>query len=426
MIRNDACILLLGPGIAFDPEDRDSTPLTIKLACVLARQLNPPHETLFEDNLVYIAQIYQRENDRISLELEVEDFYHSYAGCTTDIHRRLATLPISLCIDLVPAGLMAKAYDEAGKTPVRDFYGSDKGQTISLFEFKPKRPLVYELFGSLDDPASLLLTENDLLDFLVHVAKNAPSLPKDLTSRLSDPKTSFLFLGFGFQHWYLRILLHVLNAAVDRQNLSLALEDAAFFDHPDQPQTALFYSEHYRIQFRYTSWQAFADELSHRFHKAVQSQPDPRTSPTPPTDAPMVFLCHCSEDAEAVEALSAELQSLEVNTWVDRQNLRGGDRWDRLLGKAINEWVDYVVVLETPAMLSRTESYYYKEIDLALERARKFRQGARFIFPAQLIACDRLEELAHLQRIDLRLPGGIKQLAQDIRDDWARRSSSQS
>jgi hypothetical protein len=409
--------------MAFDPEDRDSPPLTVKLARVLADQLVPPHEAMREHHLAHVAQIYQRENDRVSLELEVEDFYRSYAGRTTDVHRRLAALPISLCIDLTPAGLMSKAYDEAGKNPVRDFYGSDKGQAISLIEFTPRRPLVYELFGSLDDSASLLLTENDLLDFLVNVAKNTPSLPKDLTSRFSDPKTSFLFLGFGFQHWYLRILLHVLKADGDRKNLSLALEDAAFFEHPEQPQTALFYSEQHRIQFRHASWQAFADELSQRFHHEVQSQPERPTPSTTPTDAPTVFLCHCSEDAEAVEAISAKLQHLGVNTWVDRQNLRGGDHWDRLLGKAITEWVDYVVVLETPAMLSRTESYYYKEIDLALERARGFRQGARFIFPAQLLACERLEEIVHLQRTDLILPNGLEKLAQDIREDWARRSS---
>ncbi|MEE8304514.1 MAG: toll/interleukin-1 receptor domain-containing protein [Candidatus Tectomicrobia bacterium] len=422
MVQNDACVLLLGPGVAFDPADRDSPPLSAQLAQVLAEQLDDTHEAMGEGHLAHIAQMYQRENDRVSLELEVEDFYRKCAGQTTEIHRRLAALPLSLCIDLTPAGLMAKAYDEAGKTPLREFYGSERGPAMAFVDFTPERPLVYELFGSLADSASLLLTENDLLDFLVNVAKNTPALPKNVTSRFSDPKTSFLFLGFGFQHWYLRILLHVLKADSDRKNLSLALEDAAFFEHPEQPQTALFYSEQHRIQFRYASWQAFADELSQRFHQ--ESPPDRPAPSTPAVEAPTVFLCHCSEDAEVVAAVSATLQHLGVNTWVDRQNLRGGDHWNRLLGKAINEWVDYFVVLETPAMLGRTESYLYREIDLALERAKGFRQGAKFIFPAQLAACERLEGLMHLQRIDLTSPSGLEQLAQDIRDEWAHRSST--
>lgn len=74
-------------------------------------------------------------------------------------------------------------------------------------------------------------------------------------------------------------------------------------------------------------------------------------------------------------------------------------------------------------MLSRTESYHYKEIDFALERAKDFRRGARFIFTAQLKACERLQELSHLPRIDLTSSGGIEQLAQGIIDDWALRSS---
>ncbi len=231
MIQNDACILLLGPGVAFDPEDPDCTPLSFKLAQIFADQLNDPPEAMSEHHLVHIAQIFQRENDRVSLELEVEDFYRHYKGQTTDLHRRLAALPISLCIDLTPAGLMATAYDEARKDPVRDYYGSG-GLATSLAGFAPERPLIYELCGSLDDSASLLLTENDLLDFLVNVAKNTPALPKNLTSRFSDPKTSFLFLCFGFQHWHLRVLLHALKADSDRKNLSLALEEYGFFRAP--------------------------------------------------------------------------------------------------------------------------------------------------------------------------------------------------
>jgi hypothetical protein len=36
----------------------------------------------------------------------------------------------------------------------------------------------------------------------------------------------------------------------------------------------LFYSEEHRIQFRYASWQACADELSQRFHHAAQRPPE--------------------------------------------------------------------------------------------------------------------------------------------------------
>lgn len=422
-IQNDDCTLFLGPGIAFDPQSTNAIPLTVKLARTLAAKLNHTDTNIPRDNLSHIAQIYERDYSRIALEIEVEDFYRQYTEQTTDFHRSLAALPISLCVDLTPADLMVNAYKEVGKDPIRDFYGSRTRDTMSLFDLTPERPLVYELFGSFDYPDSLLLTENNLLDFLVQVAKNTPPLPQHLTSRFRNPRCSFLFLGLGFQHWHLRILLHVLQADGDRRNLSLALEDDVFFGHPDRNQTVLFYREAYRIQFRYVAWQAFADELSQRFHDTGQKTNDRLISSFISTDAPTVFLCHSSDDAEAVEFIRVSLQSLGVNTWVDRQRLRGNERWDQLIGKVIHEWVDYFVVLETPAMLSRPVSYYSKEIALALERAGRFRQGAKFIFPAQLTACEPLEELTHLQRIDLTTPGGLEKLAQAILADWAQRSS---
>ena len=116
-----------------------------------------------------------------------------------------------------------------------------------------------------------------------------------------------------------------------------------------------------------------------------------------------------------------QLQQRGIKTWVDRQNLRGGDRWDQILQKAIAEWVDYVIVLETPAMLARTESYYYLEIRAALERERRFRQGAKFLFPAQLVPCPRLQELQDFQRTHLTTPQGVDQLVEAILDDWAGR-----
>ena len=430
MIQNDDCILLLGPDMALDPNGCGNTTLTIKLAQILAEELKHKYEPSCEENLAHIAQIYERKNDRISLEIAAEDFYRNYAGQTTETHRHLASLPISLCIDLTPTGLMAKAYEEAGKNPIREFYDF-KGQVnkplargVHGFD-KDKCPLIYELFGSLDNSASLLLTENDLLDFLVNVAKKTPPLPQELTSRFTDQRTSFLFLGFGFHHWYLRILLHVLKADSDRQqNLSLALEDAAFFSHPDQHQTVLFYSEQHRIQFRRASWQMFAEELRERFCNEPPKVTEKSKPSTLSINVPRVFLCHCSEDAEAVGVISAKLQELGVQTWLDRQNLRGGDHWDRLITKVINEWVDYFVVLETPSMLKGVEKYYYKEIAYAVERNKNFGRGAKFIFPAQLMDCDRLTETADYQRIDLKAPNGIQQLVQDILDDWTLRSST--
>jgi hypothetical protein len=243
-----------------------------------------------------------------------------------------------------------------------------------------------------------------------------------LTSSLCNPQTSFLFLGFGFHNWHFRILLHALKAENERRNLSMALEDIAFFDHPEQQQTMLFYDKEHRLEFYHASWLDFAVDLSQRFKAEEQKRrPDTRQQSASMEPPPTVFLCHCSEDADEVEAFGTMLQQSGVNIWLDRQNLRGGDRWDQIIPKVIGEQVNYFVVLETPAMQGRPESYFYREINAALKRQEGFRLGMKFIFPAQLFACQPLIELLDFQRTDLTQPDGLQQLVDAILDDWRRR-----
>jgi hypothetical protein len=45
----------------------------------------------------------------------------------------------------------------------------------------------------------------------------------------------------------------------------------------------------------------------------------------------------------------------------------------------------------------------------------------KFIFPAQLFACQPLIELLDFQRTDLTQPDGLQQLVDAILDDWRRR-----
>jgi hypothetical protein len=54
-------------------------------------------------------------------------------------------------------------------------------------------PLVYHLYGSLEQPSSLVLSDSDRLDFIVSVVSDQPPLTAKLRSVLCDPERSFLF-----------------------------------------------------------------------------------------------------------------------------------------------------------------------------------------------------------------------------------------
>lgn len=423
IIRRQTCIPILGPGAAVAPGSGEGMGLTQSLVSSIKDQIG--EEELCEAaNLCQAAQCYIRKFSRPDLEVMVREFYRPFEAETTPLHLALARLPFTLCVNATFDRFLLNAFRAVGKDPVFDYYHFGKlehrsplAQIDPAFLKDPERPVVYNLYGSCEDDTSLVLSENDLLKFLIKVVTREPPLPDFIRARFSDRGVSFLFLGFGFRHWYMRILLHVLEAH-SHENPSLAMEDARFFSHPEREQLVVFFEREHRIYFRQEGWASFAMELLRRY-EASGPPPSPPPNDLPP-DAPRVFLCHDSRDKGRVEDLGRELQARDIAVWLDKQNLRGGDDWERLIPSVIKGQVDYVVVVQSASMVARKESYLYAEIKAARHRQKNFAEGARFLVPAHLQAECLLNELSHLQSVDLTKPDGIQKLAQTILEDWNR------
>jgi len=420
-IQEGKCILLVGPDASVDPAKPANGSLTNALAHELADELRNDPLIVNPDDLAHVAQIYhQRKRARGDFEEIVEDFYAPYHSQTTDTHRDLAALPFSLCVNTTLDCFLVNALQEAGKSPQRYYYHFRKTGVAHLAAPDAEHPIVYDLFGSRTPPDSMVLTENDRLEFLVNVIKGTPALPSFITSQFGDDNTSFLFLGFGFQHWSVRLLLHVLQAHGHRGR-SLALEDPTSFEHSDWPQTATFFQQEHFIEFKRLSGSAFAAKLRERYQAAAPPPGESPAAPQLPEGAPKVFLCHNSPDREHVALVEQRLQELGIDTWRDRQNLRGGDDWDRIIGHVIEKQIDYFLVLQSPNMMGQIESYFHKEITLALKRQAHFAEGFRFVLPAILAPCTGLDKLAAWNATDLTAPQGIQDLAEAISQDWQQR-----
>lgn len=433
------CILLLGPQVSFDPNDPGLMPLTTSLAHYLTDngEFSDDKDLVNPDDIAHVAQLFQQKIDRRNLEMEVKEFYATYKDLTTDFHRDMAALPFTLCINISPDNFYSNALIAAGKTPVQDYYNFRRPpRKFTPVNPTAEKPYIYYLYGHSDlygrsdlcdhsvlydphnDSESLVLTEDDLLEFLVKVIKASTDLPPFILSQFADPNINFLFVGFGFHSWHNRILLHTLNA-LNHLNQSFAVEDQSFFKHPECRLTAVFYTRHHKIKFEQLSWLAFAKALRNAYipiATPIVSPPQPS-----PENAPKVFLCYAGEDRSEVEQLSQQLQTAGIETWQDKQNLRTGDNWDRVLVKVIQEFVDYVIVVQTPALTSQIEGYFYKEIAAALDRQKKFSTKVRFILPIMLSDCNLLEELHDFHAIHLDVAGGFEQLVDAIKTDWQQR-----
>ena len=117
-------------------------------------------------------------------------------------------------------------------------------------------------------------------------------------------------------------------------------------------------------------------------------------------------------------------QAAGIAIWQDKQSLRAGDNWYRVLVQVLNKQVDSVVVVQTPAMVRRLEGYFYMEISEALKRQERLKEGVRFVFPVSASNVESLPILEHLHCVRVDTDEGVNTLVHSILEDWKQRGQN--
>jgi hypothetical protein len=130
-------------------------------------------------------------------------------------HRVLAEMPFTTYISANPTSLLTDALKDAGRTPQVFFYRWREVlfEPVELSEDPTEQePLVYQLFGSLEDPDSLVLTMDDYFDYLIAISKNMAKakgpIPKEVITALTDK--ALMLLGFQLDDWNFWVLFRFL------------------------------------------------------------------------------------------------------------------------------------------------------------------------------------------------------------------------
>lgn len=420
-IRAGECVLVLGPRVtvpALDPSGGEM-PLDEYIAAKLLEEPTvdqPPGDeavgTTASTPLSLRSAIlrYEQRYGAAALRGLVQQVVEELDGETTDLHRDLAALPFRLVLQATPDTMMAQAFRAVGKTDVVQAcynHCRDRSSDTRLSLPTPDRPIVYSLFGRHDQPESMVLTDKNLLDYLVRITKESPPLPDSIRATLRAPSTLFLFIGFGFTNWWLRLLLKVLDiTGVENRGLSLALEDSSSLATAAGDNQGFFESAGIYIQAG--DWKALARDLAAQHLEAVERH---EARPAPPSAAaaarrPLVFLSYASEDADAVTELGRALEEHGIAVWRDQQNLRGGEQWEATIEEFIRR-VDYFVFVQTENMDQRDDrredGVYNRELKLALKRALDKRFGTVFVIHVALGRCRARPEpeLSSMHRLQL-------------------------
>lgn len=130
-----------------------------------------------------------------------------------DPYRILADLPLRVFILGCHDPMFVQALHERGKNPQVGLMPWRRGLRSALprsYQPTVDEPLVYCLFGSLDVPRSLVLTQDDYVDFLLSVQHPdvREMIPKVVLASLVD--TSLLFLGFHIDSWEFRAVFRTI------------------------------------------------------------------------------------------------------------------------------------------------------------------------------------------------------------------------
>lgn len=199
----------------------------------------------------------------------------------TQVHSLLARLPLKAYLTTNYDEFMSHALTRANRRPVSAIFPWYRGAEVDLdtslpdgYEPHEERPLVYHLHGNLYRPASMVLAEQDYVEFLVNLATDiAADTPRRLPTQvlLAMTRKPLLFIGYSLRDWSFRMLFHGLIEAVplvqQRRHISVQLAPGTGIAEPKAQRAQDYLTDYFaklNITVYWGSAQAFCAELGRR------------------------------------------------------------------------------------------------------------------------------------------------------------------
>lgn len=269
-IQEQRCILMLGPSLARAEYENEWMSLNEIFALHLAKELEDEgieYEQEHERNLTYMSQKFFTIPNvrRTDLEGEIKEAYEQNIQTIPPIYEELAKYPFHLIINTNPDDFMLRALHKAGKhNSTSHWYNFRKDSEPEIGNISSETPLVYNLFGSFKKPETLILTEQDQVDFIKSVVRNEPPIPNKIMSQFDERKT-YLFLEFDLRNWHFRLMLDGLNLKKESKSLIPKFSKAHF-----DLLTKEFYQNRFNFNFIDKDLPQFSSELTQKFSVAKE------------------------------------------------------------------------------------------------------------------------------------------------------------
>jgi SIR2-like protein len=226
-VEKGECILFLGAAVHCGPPDsspftyppEERPPLGSAFSKSLVEKLEKYRELAKESetNLQRVSLFYEVEKSRNDLVTEIDGAVQR-GKRPSPVVRALAQLDFPLVVTTNYDRLFERALTLAEKDPIVAVYSRDQMPTRDYPGTMPTpdRPFVFKIHGDVGDPASIVVTEEDYIHFVLRMQDDKPYNPVPQTFHYLFQKWTTLFVGYSLLDYNLRLLFKTLRWKIDK------------------------------------------------------------------------------------------------------------------------------------------------------------------------------------------------------------------
>jgi SIR2-like domain len=133
--------------------------------------------------------------------------------------RALARLDFPIVITTNYDQLFERALREAGKTPRVAVYKPEQEATTDFRNATVQSPVIYKLHGDIGHRESLVVTDEDYIQFVLRMSDKEPYDPIPLSLKFFLTGSTTLFVGYSLLDYNLRLLFKALRWKIDAANV---------------------------------------------------------------------------------------------------------------------------------------------------------------------------------------------------------------
>ena len=227
-VEQQHCILFLGAGVHAPPPEGSGyeypaaqrppigSALSRELAASCALQERFPDED--PSNLQRVALFYEIARSRRHLVDAVAAAVNT-GKQPSPMLRALAELGFPLVITTNYDQLFERALFAAGKQPRAAVYTPNLEATTDYRDPTAESPVVFKIHGDITRPETIVITDEDYIQFVLRMSNKDPYDPVPLTLKYHLTGWPTLFVGYSLLDYNLRVLFKTLRWKIDSASM---------------------------------------------------------------------------------------------------------------------------------------------------------------------------------------------------------------